>query len=148
MDFSAAARGMNKGTRTRFWTNFSNTYVVRRNPILNVNFLQYTYIHVFRWVDSKNVIIDFIFNELDPLYDCKGFLSGWSNLPYESSDWFKQMYSCMNYLVGSNKLSDKRCYEFFNRVWTFFATATSTILTTPATVSCTISTTTCVCTPI
>ena len=49
--------------------------------VLDFNFLQY--MHVFRWADSKNVIIVIIFNELDPLYDCKGVLTRWSNLPYQ-----------------------------------------------------------------
>ena len=48
--------------------------------VLDFNFVQY--IHVFRWADSKNVIIVIIFNELCPLYDCKGFLARRPNLPY------------------------------------------------------------------
>ena len=55
--------------------------------VLDFNFLQY--MHVFRWADSKNVIIVIIFNELDPLYDCKGFLARRSNLPYLFYEYFR-----------------------------------------------------------
>ena len=51
--------------------------------VLDFNFLQY--MHVFRCVDSKNVIIVIMFNKLDSLYDCKGFVARRSNLPYSFS---------------------------------------------------------------